>query len=89
MKRVLEDLYFGEISPNLTMKIENPKYDKSMKKIMDNEEKLEKLLDDETKKLFFDLIHAQDEVRAMVEIEYFSCGFRLGVRMTAESFCFE
>ena len=58
MKKVLEDLYFGEIQPNVSNFDENPRLKKSAQIVTENEEILMKILDGKKKKLFLDLVNA-------------------------------
>ena len=56
-----------------------------MQKIGEIEGKLVMSLGGEEKELFLDFVNAHDEIRAVLEVEYFSCGFQLGAQITANS----
>lgn len=83
MKRVLEDLYFGEIQPNISN--ENPRLQKVEQVVDGNEEVLLKLLEGKERKLFLDLVNAQSEVDGNTAVENFISGFKLGARIILES----
>lgn len=83
MKRVLEDLYFGEIQPNISN--ENPRWQKVEQVVDENEEVLLKLLEGKERKLFLDLVNAQSEVDGNTAVENFISGFKLGARIILES----
>ena len=85
MCKVLEDLYFGEIQPNMSNYHDNPRWKKSAQIVAENEEILLKLLEGKEKKLFLDLIDAQSEVDGNTAVEKFILGFKLGARIIAES----
>lgn len=85
MKKVLEDLYFGEIQPNISNYDENPQLKKSIQLVDENEEILLKLLDGKERKLFLDFVNAQSEVEGSSAVENFINGFKLGARIITES----
>ena len=85
MKKVLEDLYFGEIQPNISDYDENPRLKKSAQVVDENEEILLKILDGKERKLFLDLVNAQGEVDGNSAVENFINGFKLGARIIVES----
>lgn len=85
MKKVLEDLFFGEIQPNISNYDENPSVKKGIHIIDENEEILLKLLEGKERKLFLDLVNAQGEVDGNSAVENFMNGFKLGARIIVES----
>lgn len=85
MKKVLEDLYFGEIQPNISNYDENPQLKRCSRVVDENEEILLKILDEKERKLFLDLVNAQGEVDGGSAIDNFINGFKLGARIIAES----
>lgn len=85
MKKVLEDLYFGEIHPNIRSYDENPRLQKAEQVIDENQEILLKLLEGKERKLFLDLVNAQDEAGETAAYENFVYGFQLGARIILES----
>lgn len=84
MRRMLEELYFGNINPNDKQFIRGTEYDKAMHILSENEEKLTLLLDGKEKKLFLDLVNAQGLADGTTAVESFINGFRLGARIAIE-----
>ena len=79
---ILEKLYYGNINPNAKTIDQNSEYDKFVKIIADNEEKLITYFDaiptsTEEQNLFSQLINAQLEVLSISELERFIEGFSL------------
>lgn len=85
MKKVLEDLYFGEIEPNVSDCKDNPQLQKSIQIVSENEDVLLKLLEGKERELFLDLVNAQSEVDGNTAAISFIDGFKLGARIIAES----
>ena len=81
MKKILEDLFFGELQPNVMNHSDNP----SIQIMDEKEETLLKLLEGKERKLFLDLINAQSELDGNCAVEQFINGFKLGARMIAEA----
>ncbi|MBU5450605.1 DUF6809 family protein [Acetivibrio sp. MSJd-27] len=81
MKKILEDLFFGELQPNVM----NPSIQKCIQIMDEKEETLLKLLEGKERKLFLDLINAQSELDGNCAVEQFINGFKLGARMIAEA----
>ena len=84
MRRMLEELYFGNINPNDQTFTRDSAYGKAVHTISENEDKLTELLEDKEKKLFLDLVNAQSLVDGTTAVENFIRGFRLGARITIE-----
>lgn len=84
MRRMLEELYYGNIRPNDKQFIRNTQFDKAMHVLSENETKLTGLLEGQEKKLFLDLVNAQSEVNGVTAVESFIEGFRLGARIAIE-----
>lgn len=85
MKKVLEDLYFGEIQPNISGHDENSSLRKAEQIADENEEILLKLLDGKEKRFLLNLVNAQSEVDGNLAYENFAYGFELGARIILES----
>lgn len=85
MKKVLEDLYFGEIQPNISGCEKNDDLQEYMRIIDENTQILLKLLKGKERQLFIELIDAQSQFDGTNEVEVFIKGFKLGARMIAES----
>lgn len=84
MRRMLEELYFGNLNPNDRSYIRDSGYGKAVRKISENEEKLTELLEGKEKKLLLDLVNAQGLVDGTTAVESFIQGFRLGARIAIE-----
>ena len=84
MRKVLEELYHGNINPNERILIRNTQYDTALKVLSENEDVLSKLLEGKERSLFLDLMNAQSEISGITSVEYFIEGFRLGARMGIE-----
>ena len=86
MKSILEDLFFGEVQPQINGYGENPRLKKVTQTLAETEEVLLKLLDGKEKRLFIEMINAQGEVDGNRTMGSFICGFKLGARIIGESF---
>lgn len=84
MRKILEELYFGNINPNEQQFIRGTEFEKAMRSLSDSENKLTDLLDGKEKKLFLDLVNAQGIINGTTSVESFINGFRLGARITLE-----
>ena len=82
MQNVLEDLFFGELRPNIC---DNARAKKAMKILDENEDILMKLLEGKEKKLFLEMVNAQSEVTGSSAVENFIAGFKLGARIVVEA----
>ena len=85
MSRILEDLYFGEIQPNIIDYDEDPRLRKSAQTVSENEEILLNLLEGKERKLFLDLVNAQGEVDGASAAKNFINGFKIGAKIIVES----
>ena len=84
MQSILEELFFGSIDPNTGSFAPNSEYDKAMKIVCDNEEKLIELLDGREKNLFVDFANAHSTINGATAVEKFAYGFTLGALMMIE-----
>ena len=84
MRDTLEDLYFGNITPNDQVVKSGTALKKAMEQSAECEEKLTALLEDEEKALLLRLINAENEIGSTMALENFILGFRLGMRLTIE-----
>ena len=85
MRDTLEDLYFGNITPNDQIVKSGTALKKAMEQSAECEEKLTALLEDKEKALLLRLINAENEIGSTMALENFILGFRLGVRMILEA----
>lgn len=88
---ILEELYYGNLHP-VDKEIQyGSKYERFLKIITENQEKLETFLRnqpdaEEERHLFSQMINAQQEVMSFSERERFLEGFRMGARFMADTF---
>ena len=85
MRNTLEDLYFGNITPNEQSVRSGTALKKAMEQAAECEEKLTALLEDKEKTWLFRLVNAENEIGSTMALEHFILGFRLGVRMILEA----
>lgn len=87
MKRILEDLFYGNITPNDKEFIRDSRYGEAARAVAETEQKLLATLDSETKALFETHVSAQGDLVLLTAQEHFISGFRIGARMAAEVCC--
>ena len=79
--KIIEDLYYGRISPYEMSISATPEYQK-LKVLADrNEELLRESLSDEQKELLEKLIETVTDISSISERDMFIAGFRLGVKL--------
>ena len=79
MRDTLENLYFGNITPNDQVVKSGTALKKAMEQSAECEEKLTALLEDKERALLLRLINAENEIGSTMALENFILGFRLGV----------
>ena len=84
MRKMLEELFYGNINPNEKQFIRNTDFDRAMRTLSENEDKLTELLEGKEKTLFLDLVNAQSLLNGTTSVESFINGFRLGARIALE-----
>ena len=84
MRKTLEDLYYGNITPNVQDMAPNSELRRSMDRVARFEKQLMEQLDEAGQTLLAKLIESQQEIDSITAMENFILGFRLGVRMMAE-----
>ena len=84
MRDTLENLYFGNITPNDQSVKSGTALKKAMEQSAECEEKLTALLEDKEKALLLRLINAENEIGSTMALENFILGFRLGMRLAVE-----
>ena len=85
MKNILEDLYYGSITPCDTRPVSGSALEKSLRRAAECEENLTQRLSGTEQTLLLELIDAHDEITGTIAIEKFILGFRLGMRLAVES----
>ena len=79
--KIIEDLYFGRISPYERNISATPEYQK-LKTLADrNENLLRESLSDEQKELLDKLIESVTDISSISERDMFINGFRLGIKL--------
>lgn len=81
---IIEELYFGNIDPNMKQFIENDNFKKAMYTFIDNEDELTKLLEGKEKKLLLAILNAQSEINGATAVGSFVNGFKLGAKFALE-----
>lgn len=84
MRKILEDLYFGNIVPYDKRMVANSELRRLVKRASDCESQLTERLNEEEQRLLDTLTNAQHEIDRITALEDFILGFRLGVRLMAE-----
>ena len=84
MRKTLEDLYFGNITPNEQQMLPNSELQKAVDRVVRYENQLTKQLDEDGQSLLTKLIRSQHEIESITALENFILGFRLGARLMAE-----
>ena len=84
MRKVLEDLYYGEIHLHDREIDMDSELGRAVGRAERCEEKLAALLEGEAKALLLRLIDADNEVSSTLALENFVQGFRLGMKLAVE-----
>ena len=85
MRDILENLYFGKITPNEQDITPGSALADAMDRAEESEEKLTARLEGEEKTLLLRLLNAENEISSTMALENFILGFRLGMRMDMEA----
>jgi len=83
---ILENLWYGNVHPVEEFLEGNKEYKNRLRIAAKNQERLSASLSPEQAELFEKYASAVREMNATAEVEAFSCGFRLGVRLMTEPF---
>ena len=84
MRNTLEDLYYGNITPNAQDMAPNSELKRATDRVSRFENQLTERLDEAGQALLARLIESQHEIDSITALENFILGFRLGVRIVAE-----
>ena len=79
--KIIEDLYYGRISPYEMSISATPEYQKLKSLAERNEDLLRESLSDEQKELLDKLIESVTDISSISERDMFIAGFRLGVKL--------
>ncbi len=84
MRKILEDFYYGNITPSEKGMQLGSKLQRAVKTAAQCESQLAEGLDEDKQVLLTKLVKAQHEIDGITAAENFILGFRLGVRLMAE-----
>ena len=84
MRNILEDLYYGNITPSAQQIAPNSGLKRATDRITRFESQLTVRLDEDGQTILAKLIESRDEIESITARENFILGFRLGVRITME-----
>ena len=79
--KIIEDLYYGRISPYEMSISATPEYQKLKALVDRNEDLLRESLSDEQKELLEKLIESVTDIFSISERDMFIAGFRLGMKL--------
>ena len=84
MRKTLEDLYYGNITPSEQRMIPDSEMAKAVARVASCEKQLMEQLGETEQTILTKLIQSQLEINGITAIENFILGFRLGVRLMVE-----
>ena len=84
MRKTLEDLYYGNITPCEQQMIPGSELKRAVDRAAKCEEQLMEFLNEDGQYVLKKLIRSQHEINSITATENFILGFRLGVRLMAE-----
>ena len=85
MRNTLEDLYYGNITPGAQQITPNSELKRATDRVARFEDQLTERLDEAGQTILAKLLESKNEAESITARENFILGFRLGVRMMAES----
>ena len=84
MRKTLEDLYYGNITPCEQQMTTGSGLKRAVERVAKCEEQLMELLNEEGQQILTRLTRSQQEANSITATENFVLGFRLGIRLMAE-----
>ncbi len=84
MRKILEDLYFGNITPSERQMAPDSEMKRAVDRVAHYEGQLMEHLEETDQTILEKLIRSQHEIDSITALENFILGYRLGVRMMAE-----
>ena len=84
MRKILEDFYYGNITPNKQQTAPDSELKKAVDRVAHYEGQLMEHLEETDQAILEKLIRSQHEIDSITALENFILGYRLGVRMMAE-----
>ena len=85
MRNTLEGLYYGNITPGAQQMVHGSELQKAADRVTRFESQFTERLDEDGQTILAKLMESQDEADSITSLENFILGFRLGVRIMAES----
>ena len=85
MRKTLEELFYGNLTPNEQQITPDSTLQQAMDQAEEYEEKLSALLEGEEKTMLLRLLNAENEIGSTLALENFILGFRLGMRVAIEA----
>ena len=86
---LLEDLWYGNINPHETFLNDNPHFKHLLSLMGKNRDKLSDTLTEQQKEILAKYDDTINEMHSLAEVESFTCGFSLGIRLMMESIAIE
>ena len=86
MESIIEELYYGNITPAERSFLRTGEYAHILQLVARNEEKLTETLSEAQKETFEKFKDGTSELNSMTEVTAFTIDFKLGLRLTAEAF---
>ena len=84
MRKTLEDLYYGNITPNEQQMTPGSELKRAVDRVAKYENQLMEQLEETEQETLTKLIRSQHEIDSSTALENFILGVRLGVRLMAE-----
>ena len=84
MRKTLEDLYYGNITPNAQDMTPNSELKRATDRVTRFEKQLTEQLDEAGQAVLAKLIESQQEIDSITALENFILGFRLGAKIMME-----
>ena len=84
MRKVLEDLYYGNITPNEQRMAPGSELKRAIDRVACYESQLIEHLEEPEQAILEKLVRSQHEIDSITAMENFILGFRFGVRLMAE-----
>jgi len=82
---LLEDLWYGNLNPHEAILTENRQYKHLLSLMARNRDELSETLTDKQLETLEKYDEAMNEMHSLAEVEAFSYGFRIGVRLMIEA----
>jgi len=84
MKKILDELYFGNIVPDEQYIVKGSEYEKEMNRILEYEEALEKILNKSEKEILIKYRESSLNINSITSKEMWKKGFIMGLRIGLE-----